>query len=98
MRKTWIATLALVASLSAVAQTQPTAIIETTAGNLTCTLFPDKAPKGVQNFIQLANGSKEWTDPRTQAKKKGVPLYDGTIFHRVIPNFMIQGGDPTGTG
>lgn len=76
----------------------PIAIIDTTAGKMTCTLFPKKAPIGVDNFIGLSTGTKQWTDPSTQAKKKGVPLYDGTIFHRVIPAFMIQGGDPTGTG
>lgn len=80
------------------ASTNPTAIIHTTAGNLTCQLFPAKAPIGVANFIGLAKGTKDWTDPRTHQKKHGVPLYDGTIFHRVIPEFMIQGGDPTGTG
>jgi peptidyl-prolyl cis-trans isomerase A (cyclophilin A) len=76
---------------------QPTAIIETTAGKMTCTLFPDKAPIGVENFVGLATGTKDWTSP-TGAKKHGVPLYDGTIFHRVIPGFMIQGGDPRGDG
>jgi peptidyl-prolyl cis-trans isomerase A (cyclophilin A) len=76
----------------------PTAIIDTTAGKLTCKLFPDKAPIAVANFIGLAEGTKDWTNPVTHAKKHGVPLYDGTIFHRVIPNFMIQGGDPAGTG
>ena len=76
----------------------PIAIIDTTAGKMTCTLFPKKAPIGVDNFVGLSMGTKEWTDPTTHAKKKGVPLYDGTIFHRVIPEFMIQGGDPTGTG
>ncbi len=77
---------------------QPTAIIETTAGKLTCTLFPDVAPLGVANFIGLAQGTKDWTNPISHAKKHGVPLYDGTIFHRVIPDFMIQGGDPAGSG
>jgi peptidyl-prolyl cis-trans isomerase A (cyclophilin A) len=76
----------------------PTAVIDTTAGKLTCTLFPDKAPIGVANFIGLAQGTKDWTNPVSHAKKHGVPLYDGTIFHRVIPEFMIQGGDPAGTG
>ena len=76
----------------------PTAIIQTTAGNLTCTLFPKVAPIGVDNFIGLAKGTKDWTSPVTHDKKHGVPLYDGTIFHRVIPEFMIQGGDPAGTG
>jgi Cyclophilin type peptidyl-prolyl cis-trans isomerase/CLD len=66
---------------------QPTAIIETTAGNMTCTLFPDKAPIGVQNFIGLATGTKEWKNPVSGVTKHGVPLYDGTIFHRVIPGF-----------
>jgi cyclophilin family peptidyl-prolyl cis-trans isomerase len=79
-------------------QTEPTAIFETSAGNITCTLFPDKAPLTVANFIGLATGTKEWKDPKTGKMMKGVPLYNGTIFHRVIPNFMIQGGDPTGTG
>ncbi len=74
----------------------PAAILDTTAGKMTCTLYPDKAPIGVANFIGLAEGTKDWTSPVTHAKKHGVPLYDGTIFHRVIPNFMIQGGDPAG--
>ena len=74
------------------------AIFDTTAGKLTCTLFPKQAPKTVANFIGLATGTKDWTDPRTGQKKHGVPLYSGTIFHRVIPNFMIQGGDPLGQG
>ncbi len=77
---------------------QPTAIIDTTAGKMTCTLFPDKAPIGVANFVGLAQGTRDWTNPISHAKKHGVPLYDGTIFHRVIPNFMIQGGDPAGSG
>jgi peptidyl-prolyl cis-trans isomerase A (cyclophilin A) len=76
----------------------PIAIIDTTAGKMTCTLFPKKAPIGVANFIGLSTGSKDWTNPATHTKKHGVPLYDGTIFHRVIPAFMIQGGDPEGTG
>ena len=76
----------------------PTAIIDTTAGKMTCTLFPDKSPEGVANFIGLARGTKQWTNPMTGAKKHGVPLYNGTIFHRVIPEFMIQGGDPLGNG
>jgi peptidyl-prolyl cis-trans isomerase A (cyclophilin A) len=77
---------------------KPTAIIDTTAGKMTCTLFPDKAPIGVANFIGLATGTKDWKNPVSGATKHGVPLYDGTIFHRVIPEFMIQGGDPAGTG
>lgn len=82
----------------AAAPVQPTAIIDTTAGKLTCTLFPEKAPIGVANFIGLATGTKDWISPATGRKMHGVPLYNGTIFHRVIPNFMIQGGDPLGTG
>ena len=78
--------------------TKPTAIINTTVGKLTCTLFPDKAPIGVANFIGLAGGTKDWKNPVSGANKHGVPLYDGTIFHRVIPGFMIQGGDPAGNG
>src|SRR5580765_2242131 len=77
---------------------QPTAIIDTTAGKLTCTLFPDKAPIGVANFIGLATGTKDWTNPASGRKMHGVPLYNGAIFHRVIPEFMIQGGDPLGNG
>lgn len=88
----------LLAEARAAASAGPTAVIDTTAGKLTCTLFPDKAPIGVANFIGLADGSKDWTSPVTHAKKHGVPLYDGTIFHRVIPDFMIQGGDPRGDG
>ena len=76
---------------------QPTAVINTTAGKMTCSLFPDKAPIGVANFIGLSKGTKDWKSP-SGATKHGVPLYDGTIFHRVIPEFMIQGGDPAGTG
>ena len=77
---------------------KPTAIIDTTVGKMTCTLFPDKAPIGVANFIGLATGTKDWKNPVSGATKHGVPLYDGTIFHRVIPGFMIQGGDPAGNG
>ena len=77
---------------------QPTAIIDTTVGKLTCTLFPNKAPIGVANFIGLARGTKDWTSPATGQKMHGVSLYNGTIFHRVIPEFMIQGGDPMGNG
>ncbi len=76
----------------------PTAVIDTTVGKLTCTLFPDKAPIGVENFIGLATGTKDWTNPVSHATKHNTPLYDGTIFHRVIAGFMIQGGDPAGNG
>jgi peptidyl-prolyl cis-trans isomerase A (cyclophilin A) len=103
MRKPVLATIIILFGLMsqaafAAAAAQPTAIIETTAGKLTCTLFPDVAPIGVANFIGLSNGTKDWTSPVTHQKKHGVPLYDGTIFHRVIPHFMIQGGDPAGDG
>ena len=76
----------------------PVAIIHTSVGDMHCTLFPKQAPIGVANFIGLAEGTKDWTNPASHAKKHGVPLYDGTIFHRVIPEFMIQGGDPLGNG
>ncbi len=81
-----------------VAVAEPTAIIHTTAGDLHCTLYPKVAPIGVENFVGLATGTKDWTSPIGNAKKHGIPLYDGTIFHRVIPDFMIQGGDPAGNG
>jgi peptidyl-prolyl cis-trans isomerase A (cyclophilin A) len=83
---------------AAVPKPKPTATIDTTVGKLNCTLFPDKAPLGVANFIGLATGTKDWKNPVSGVTKHGVPLYDGTIFHRVIPEFMIQGGDPAGTG
>ena len=76
----------------------PTAVIDTTAGALRCTLFEKETPETVANFIGLANGTKDWKNPVSGSTKHGVPLYDGTIFHRVIPNFMIQGGDPAGNG
>ena len=83
---------------SSPAAKSPEAIIHTTAGELRCQLFPDKAPLAVANFIGLATGKKDWTDPATGQVQHGKPLYNGVIFHRVIPNFMIQGGDPLGTG
>ncbi|HEV7209244.1 MAG TPA: peptidylprolyl isomerase [Mycobacteriales bacterium] len=73
------------------------ATLHTNKGDIRLQLFPDHAPKTVANFVGLAEGSREWTDPRTGAKSTA-PLYDGTVFHRVIDNFMIQGGDPLGTG
>ena len=76
----------------------PKAVIATSDGQITCTLYPDKAPKGVANFVGLASGTKDWTDPHTGQKVHGKPLYDGTVCHRVIPEFMIQCGDPLGTG
>jgi peptidyl-prolyl cis-trans isomerase A (cyclophilin A) len=73
------------------------ATLKTTMGDIVIQLFDDKAPKTVANFVDLATGTKEWTDPKTREKVKR-PLYNGTIFHRVIPGFMIQGGDPLGNG
>ena len=73
------------------------AIFETSEGNIVVRLFEKDAPKTVANFIELAEGKREWTHPASR-KKVSDPLYNGTIFHRVIPDFMIQGGDPAGTG
>jgi peptidyl-prolyl cis-trans isomerase A (cyclophilin A) len=73
------------------------ATLKTSMGDIVIQLFNDKAPKTVANFVDLATGTKEWTDPKTREKVKR-PLYNGTIFHRVIPGFMIQGGDPLGNG
>src|SRR5437016_8672564 len=77
---------------------EPVAVFDTTAGKMRCTLFEKETPETVANFIGLATGTKDWKNPASGATKHGVPLYDGTIFHRVIPNFMIQGGDPAGNG
>ncbi len=74
------------------------ATIDTSMGKIVCKLFSKDAPATVANFVGLATGEKPWRDPRTGQERKGKPLYDGTTFHRVIPNFMIQGGDPLGTG
>ena len=74
-----------------------TATIQTTMGTIVLRLFPDEAPKTVQNFVGLAEGTAQWTDPRTGRPASG-PLYNGTIFHRVISGFMLQGGDPLGNG
>ncbi|RMG55710.1 MAG: peptidylprolyl isomerase [Acidobacteria bacterium] len=73
------------------------AVLETSLGRIKFELFPDKAPKTVENFVGLAEGTKSWTDPRTGQKVKR-RFYDGLTFHRVIPHFMIQGGDPLGNG
>ena len=75
----------------------PTATFMTTLGSFSARLMPDHAPNTVANFIELAQGRREWRDPR-DGERKSEPLYDGTVFHRVIPDFMIQGGDPEGTG
>lgn len=73
------------------------ATLTTSLGPVRVKLFPDHAPKTVQNFVGLSDGSAEWTDPKTGTKGEGA-LYAGTVFHRVINGFMIQGGDPLGTG
>jgi peptidyl-prolyl cis-trans isomerase A (cyclophilin A) len=80
-------------------QTAPArrAVLHTNRGDITVDLFPDHAPKTVANFADLAEGAKEWTHPKTRAKTTD-KLYDGTVFHRVIDGFMIQGGDPLGQG
>ena len=77
---------------------EPTAVFDTTAGKLRCTLFEKETPETVANFIGLAKGTKDWKNPASHVTKHGVPLHDGTIFHWVIPDFMIQGGDPAGNG
>ncbi|GAA3730702.1 peptidyl-prolyl cis-trans isomerase A (cyclophilin A) [Spinactinospora alkalitolerans] len=76
---------------------QPLARLNTNKGAIVVKLFPDEAPETVENFIGLAEGTKQWVDPRT-GQTTSAKLYDGTIFHRVIKDFMIQGGDPLGNG
>lgn len=105
MRKLLIVAALSTLILNAVAQTaqpgtkeQPVAVIQTSMGTLTCVLFPKAAPLGTASFIGLAKGTKDWSNPKTGRMMHGVPLYDNTTFHRVIPGFMIQGGDPKGTG
>jgi peptidyl-prolyl cis-trans isomerase A (cyclophilin A) len=73
------------------------AVLTTSEGTIVCRLFEKDAPKTVANFTELAEGKREWKHPQT-GKKGATPLYNGTIFHRVIPDFMIQGGDPAGNG
>jgi peptidyl-prolyl cis-trans isomerase A (cyclophilin A) len=73
------------------------AILHTNHGDITVNLYGNHAPKTVQNFIGLATGEIEWTNPATGTKSKD-KLYDGVVFHRIIPGFMIQSGDPLGTG
>jgi peptidyl-prolyl cis-trans isomerase A (cyclophilin A) len=97
-----IATLCAVFGFSANASSQEKkgslyATLKTSMGDIVVQLFDDKAPKTVANFVGLASGTKEWNDPKTGEKMKK-PLYNGTIFHRIIPGFMIQGGDPLGSG
>jgi peptidyl-prolyl cis-trans isomerase A (cyclophilin A) len=75
----------------------PTATIRTTHGDVTVELFAERAPRTVENFLGLATGEREWTDPET-GETRTEPLYEDVVFHRIIEGFMIQGGDPTGTG
>jgi peptidyl-prolyl cis-trans isomerase A (cyclophilin A) len=76
----------------------PYVVMDTSMGRIVCQFFKKQAPNAVYNFIDLAEGIKDWTDPATQKVQHHKSYYDGTTFHRVIPGFMIQGGDPTGTG
>ncbi len=76
----------------------PTAVLDTSMGRMVCKLYSKESPVTVANFVGLATGSKKWTDPVTHKIMQGKPYFNGTTFHRVIPGFMIQGGDPTGTG
>jgi peptidyl-prolyl cis-trans isomerase A (cyclophilin A) len=76
----------------------PYVVMDTSMGRITCQFYQKQAPNAVANFIALAEGTKDWTDPTTHKVMHHKRYYDGTIFHRVIPEFMIQGGDPTGTG
>ena len=76
----------------------PFVVMDTSMGRITCQFYQKQAPNAVANFIGLATGTKDWTDPKTNKVQHHKPLYDGTTFHRVIPEFMIQGGDPVGTG
>ena len=78
--------------------TGPTIVIDTTMGRLTCRLFSTESPLASANFVALAEGTKAWVDPVTKKTMTGVPFYNGTTFHRVIPGFMIQGGDKVGDG
>jgi peptidyl-prolyl cis-trans isomerase A (cyclophilin A) len=102
--KTWLALVPLAIATLTFAQEKPTlrpgvyAVFETSMGNITCELYQRQAPQTVANFIGLAEGTKDYKDPRTGKLIKGKPYYNGLTFHRVIDNFMIQSGDPTGTG
>ncbi|MGH9599861.1 MAG: peptidylprolyl isomerase [Terracidiphilus sp.] len=86
------------AAPAAILPNGPHVVMDTTMGRITCQFFQKQAPVAVANFIGLANGTKEWTNPVTHQIERHRRFYDGTTFHRVIPEFMIQGGDPTGTG
>ncbi|HTM08101.1 MAG TPA: peptidylprolyl isomerase [Verrucomicrobiae bacterium] len=100
MKKLSLAVLFIALGVAANAQDKKGplyATVKTSMGDIVVHLFDDKAPKTVANFVDLATGKKEWVDPKT-GDKTNRPLYNGTIFHRVIPDFMIQGGDPLGNG
>jgi peptidyl-prolyl cis-trans isomerase A (cyclophilin A) len=84
--------------INAPGQGQLYARFVTSMGNIIVRLEEERAPKTVKNFVGLATGTQEWKDPRTGESRRGVPFYDGTVFHRVIPDFMIQGGCPIGQG
>ena len=92
-----VTSLTLVGCSSTESENMSTATLNTSMGDIVIELFPNQAPKTVANFVELATGAKEWLDPNIGEKVK-TNLYDGTIFHRVIPGFMIQGGDPLGSG
>jgi peptidyl-prolyl cis-trans isomerase A (cyclophilin A) len=99
MRRSLLLIMSCALALPALAQkNKPVAVIDTSMGALRCELFEKDTPKTVANFVGLADGTKDWKSPVTHQTKHGVPLYSGTIFHRVIPDFMIQGGDPMGNG
>jgi peptidyl-prolyl cis-trans isomerase A (cyclophilin A) len=85
-------------SASIIVPNGPFVVMDTSMGRITCQFFQKQAPIAVANFIGLATGTKDWTDPATKKVMHRKPLYDGTTFHRVIPEFMIQGGDPLGNG
>ncbi len=97
MTKLAIAAALALGAAPALAADPVYATFDTSLGKIGVKLLPDEAPKTVKNFVELAEGKKEWTDPRTREKTTR-PLYDNTVFHRVIPGFMIQGGDPLGNG
>ena len=98
MKRLFAVLFSLGVAAGAGAQGNPQAVLHTSDGDITVELFPSKAPKTVENFIGLSTGEKAWTDPKSGQVVNGRPLYNGTIFHRVIPGFMVQGGDPLGTG
>jgi peptidyl-prolyl cis-trans isomerase A (cyclophilin A) len=97
MRKAYYPAIVLLGGLMTVPVQARVAVIETSKGVIEAELFDKESPNTVANFVDLATAKKDWTDPKTGQKKKS-NYYDGLIFHRVIPNFMIQGGDPQGSG